>query len=85
MGDQPVFPKAATEVANALSELFRHQGTADFAELVADAEPSISVDQHDNWDGGIWYCTLHLEVQASVFARFEEKLEEVERILWEKV
>ena len=85
MGDQPVFPKAATEVANALSELFRHQGTADFAELVADAEQSISVDQHDNWDGGIWYCTLHLEVQASVFARFEEKLEEVEHILGEKV
>ena len=84
MSDEPVFPIAADQVAAALSELLGHQGASDLSKLVRSAEASVSVDQYDNWDGGIWYCTLHLAVPTSVFAAHEERLERIEKTLGEK-
>lgn len=85
MTDQPEFPKSAEEVAGALGQVMEHQGESRLAELVQHADPIVTVDQHDNWDGGIWYCTLHLAVDASVFAGFDDELEKTEKILAEKL
>ena len=85
MPDQPEFPRTATEVANTLAELLGHQGEAQLAELVSSARPEIGIDQYDNWDGGTWYCTLHLEVSTSAFAAIETKLDETENALGEKL
>ena len=85
MSDQPEFPKDAVDVAATLAELLQHQGASDLAELVSLAQPKITIDDYDNWDGGTWSCTLHLEVPTSVFARVEGKLEETESGLAEKL
>lgn len=83
--EQPEFPKSAAEVATSLGQVLEHKGESQLAELVQHAEPSVTVDQYDNWNGGTWSCTLHLAVDAATFAQVEEKLEETERSLVEKV
>ena len=85
MPDQPEFPKTAAEVVTTLAELLEHQGVAQLAGLVSSARPEISIDQYDNWDGGTWFCTLHLEVSTSAFAAIEAKLDETENALGEKL
>ena len=85
MEDQPKFPRQAADVASTLAELLRHQNELELSELVASAEPSINVDQYDNWDGGTWYCSLQLEVPTLLFARVEPELEQTERRLAEKL
>ena len=85
MEDQPKFPRAAADVASTLAELLRHQNEHELSELVASAEPSIQVEQFDNWDGGTWYCSLQLEAPTSLFARVEPQLEQTERRLAEKL
>jgi hypothetical protein len=79
------YPKSAHEMVSTLAELYRAQNNIDIAALLESTVPAIQYLYHDNYDGGIDYWSLRLEVPIKTFAQLEANLSGVEEGILKKV
>lgn len=80
-----VFPMAAEDVVATLAEFFQHQGRSDIVELLDNASAHLEQTDYDNWNGGTYTYGLMLDVPVPIFANVEPNLDEVEKIVSEKL
>lgn len=79
------YPRSAAEVVSTVAELFVNQQKADLAELLESAVAYIEQTDYDNWNGGTYSWALRLEIPVSIYAKFENRLEEVESDISKKI
>lgn len=79
------YPRSAAEVVATVAELFVNQQKADLAELLESAVAYIEQTDYDNWNGGTYSWALRLEIPVSIYAKFENRLEEVESDIAKKI
>lgn len=79
------FPIAADRIAATLAALLEAQGQHEIAEVVSAANPSIEETGYDNWNGGIYLHTLHLELPVAQYAKIETDVADVEREIASKL
>jgi hypothetical protein len=79
------YPKSAHEMVSTLAELYRVQNNIDIAALLESTVPAIEYLHHDNYNGGMDYWSLRLEVPIKTFAQLESNLSGVEDEILKKV
>jgi TIR domain len=79
------FPYSAETVVATVAELFRHQGNANVVEILETADGRIEETEYDNWNGGTYYYSLLLEIPLKLYARIEDSVGKVEKIILAKI
>jgi len=79
------FPQSAEAVAATLMELFRHQKNHAACEVLENAKARIEETGYDNWDGGIYFFTLFLDLPLRIFAPIERFVPKLEKTISDKI
>lgn len=67
------------------AELAVLQGSTDEAKILKEAKSSLIETGYDNWNGGITYFTLALEVPLKIFSKIEKSREGFERAIKDRM
>lgn len=78
-------PIPVAAVVATVSEIFRHQGRTEVANLLEVAHAHFDESDYDNWNGGTYTWALVLEVPVSLFAIIEPSLEPLEKEIGSKL
>ncbi|MEX2157194.1 MAG: toll/interleukin-1 receptor domain-containing protein [Gemmatimonadales bacterium] len=73
------FPTNPEPLRISLARALELKGWAHEADIVRSAEIDITLESHDNWNGGIDYYGLGFRVPLEAFAKIEAGLEEFEK------
>ncbi|MFG6497286.1 hypothetical protein P8610_18125 [Fictibacillus sp. UD] len=65
-------------------KLFQNQGDYDVTKILKAAIISSEMVRYDNWNGGINYYSIYIDVDATLFAFYENQLKDIEEKLKEK-
>lgn len=69
-----------------LARIYAQRGMAREVAVLADAEASLKITDHDNWDGGTYNYALFLSVSLEVYAQLDdEERKEIEEKFAEEV
>jgi len=79
------FPIAPAKVAATLASLLEAQGQRDLAVIVRAARASVEETGYDNWNGGTYFHTLHLELPVAAYAKVEPNLRDIEQSIAAKL
>lgn len=79
------FPIAPEKVAATLASLLEAQGQRDLAVIVRAAKASVEETGYDNWSGGTYFHTLHLELPVAAYAKVEPSLRDIEQSIAAKL
>jgi hypothetical protein len=79
------FPIEAEKVAATLASLLEAQGQRDLADIVRAARASVEETGYDNWNGGTYFHTLHLELPVAAYAKVEPTLRDIEQSIAAKL
>lgn len=72
------FPLELESMLAGLARLFASEGKAREVALLANAQAQARQVGYDNWDGGIYYYSLHLEVPTWLYSQIAESRESCE-------
>ena len=79
------FPKPVAEVVATLTEIFRHQKHTEIVELLENSHTWLDNTDYDNLNGGTYIWKLRLEVPVQIFASAERHLDQIEKLISEKL
>jgi hypothetical protein len=79
------FIERASSILNTAAELSVLEGNADEARILKQAKASLVETGYDNWNGGITYFTLALEVPLKTFSKIGSNREQCEKSILERV
>jgi TIR domain len=78
----PIHPATIVETVSAILDA---QNQHHLAEVLATAAATIEATDYDNWNGGQYYYTLHLELPVAQYAKIEPNLQETEQAIVTKL
>lgn len=81
MSTENPFPFDAEAIVGTMAKIAAMQGDAQSVAVLAVSSPYFKINDHDNWNGGIDYLTLFLEVSTEVYACFFNLLENIQKNL----
>ncbi len=59
-------------------EILKADGKSELVELLNNSELNIEETGYDNWNGGIYFFTLYLNVDIEIFVKVRERIEKIE-------
>jgi hypothetical protein len=80
----PQFPISADSLCTSLKEYFLHQGDKTVHNVLLVSKAKFYVSGYDGWDGGTYLFTFLLEIPIKHYARIENNLEEIHKLLTDK-
>lgn len=71
-------------IVSTIIKLFQEQGDNEITRLLKASSYSTEMVHYDNWNGGTDYYSLHIDIDATVFAFYEEKIKDFENRIEDK-
>ena len=65
-------------IVNTVSELLKAEGEDELFYLLDSAEISMENTGYDNWDGGIYFFTIYLNIDVANFVKVRDRIEKIE-------
>lgn len=84
-GDEMDWKNNANLLFAPLRELAAHGSDAVLRDVLAEGTPEITENNYDNWNGGTTCFTLSISVPPHVFVQVEDRLDDVEKKILERV
>lgn len=80
-----VLPHDIAKIFATLLQVLREEGKRGLVELLGTSEIDLEETSYDNWNGGTYGYTLHVEVPVAAYVRLGNLLDEVEKDLCERL
>jgi len=71
-------PEEIRKVIYTTSELLKADGKTELYQLLNDSEINLEETGYDNWNGGIYFFTVYLNVDVETFVKIRDRIEQIE-------
>ena len=75
------YPKSVNDVVTTLTDICQHQGNTELVLLLKSSHAYFDTTDYDNYNGGTTTWALRLEVPTPLFATIQQRLQEIEKEL----
>lgn len=71
-------PEELRRIIYTVNELLKADSESELEQILNSAEINIEETGYDNWDGGIYYFTIYLNVDVETFVKIRDRIEKIE-------